>query len=306
VAANVRSGGGLRRREEIEGFLYISPWIVGFLVFTFGPMLYSLYLSFTRYTIVREPVFNGVDNYVQIFTRDRLFWVAIERTGLYAVVTVVLGLCGSLLLALLLDQKLRGTYLLRTFFYLPSLTPTVAAAILWGWIYQPNLGVLNYVLRLVGVQGPGWLQSAEWAMPALILIALWSSIGGSRMVIFVAGLQGIPHELYEAAHIDGAGLWSRFRHVTVPLLTPTIFFNMVLGIIGALSVFAVAFVATRGGPVNATYFYVMHIYNRGFADSEMGYASALAWVFFVIVMLFTAIQFWLQKHWVHYEGGERR
>ena len=301
---NTRAG-ALRRREAIEGFLYISPWIVGFLVFNFGPLLYSFYLSLTRYSIVRDPIFTGIDNYVQIFPRDRLFWVAIERTAYYAVITVVVGLTLSLLLALLLDQKLVGTTFLRTFFYLPTLTPIVASIIIWGWIFHPQLGVLNYLLGLVGIAGPGWLQSVEWAMPALIVIALWGSVGGSRMVIFIAGLQGIPHELYEAAHIDGAGLWSRFRHVTIPLLTPTIFFNTILGIIGAFSVFSAAFVGTRGGPANATYFYVLHIYNRGFADSEMGYAAALAWIFFLIMMAFTGLQFWLQKRWVHYEGAAR-
>ena len=298
--------GGLRRREAIEGFLYITPWIIGFLVFNFGPMLYSLYLSLTRYTIVRDPVFIGIENYVQIFTKDRLFWVAVEKTAIYAGTTVIVGLIGSLLLALLLDQKLRGTNLLRTFFFLPSLTPIVASVILWGWIFQPQLGVLNYILRIMGVENrPGWLLSADWAMPALLVIALWGSIGGSRMVIFIAGLQGIPHELYEAAHIDGASIWRRFMHVTIPLLTPTIFFNTVLGIIGSLSVFAIAYVGTKGGPVNATYFYVLHIYNRGFPDSEMGYAAALAWIFFIVVMVFTGVQFWLQKHWVHYEVGEK-
>lgn len=285
--------------------LYISPGIIGFLIFNFGPLLYSFYLSLTRYSIVRDPIFTGFDNYVQIFTRDRLFWLAIQRTGVYAVVVVILGLLCSLLLALLLDQKLAATSFLRTFFFLPTLTPVVASVIIWGWIFQPQLGVLNYLLRLIGLEGPGWFQSIEWAMPALIIMALWGSVGGSRMVIFIAGLQGIPHELYEAAHIDGAGVWSRFRHVTIPLLTPTIFFNMVLGIIGAFSVFATAFIGTQGGPAHATYFYVLHIYYRGFADSEMGYAAALAWIFFIIVMAFTGLQFWLQKRWVHYEGGAR-
>ncbi len=278
---------------------------MGFLVFNFGPLLYSFFLSLTKYSIVREPVFQGLDNYVQIFTRDRLFWVAIEKTGYYAVVTVVVGLSCSLLLALLLDQKLLGTSLLRTFFFMPTLTPVVASVLIWGWIFQPDLGVLNFLLRSLGLPGPGWLQSVEWAMPALLVVALWGSVGGSRMVIFIAGLQGIPHELYEAAHIDGAGLWTRFRHVTIPLLTPTIFFNLVLGIIASLSVFQLAFVGTKGGPANATYFYVLHIYYRGFADSEMGYAAALAWIFFAIIMAFTGIQFWLQKRWVHYEGAPR-
>jgi len=301
-----RAGAGrLRRREAIEGLLYISPWFFGFLVFNFGPLLYSFYLSLTKYSIVREPIFTGLDNYVQIFTRDRLFWVAIQNTGYYALVTVVVGLTCSLLLALLLDQKVKGTSLLRTFFFMPTLTPVVASVLIWGWILQPELGVLNYLLRSIGLVGPGWLQSVEWAMPALLVIALWGSVGGSRMVIFIAGLQGIPHELYEAAQIDGAGVWTRFRHVTIPLLTPTIFFNTVLGIIGSLSVFQLAFVGTKGGPANATYFYVLHIYYRGFADSEMGYAAALAWIFFAINMVFTGVQFWLQKRWVHYEGAPR-
>ena len=301
-----RRAGRLRRREAIMGFLFISPWIVGFLVFALGPMVYSLYLSLTQYAIVRDPVFIGVGNYVAAFTKDRLFWLALEKTAYYATVAVTLGVTGSLLLALLLDQGLRGTYLLRTFFFMPSLTPVVASVLIWGWILHPQLGALNYLLRQVGIRGPGWLASAEWAMPALLIMAIWGSVGGGRMVIFIAGLQGIPQELYEAAHIDGAGVWHRFRHVTLPLLTPTVFFNMVLGIIGAFSVFTVAYVGTRGGPVNATYFYVLHIYNRGFADSEMGYASALAWVFFVIILALTGIQFWLQRHWVYYEGAERK
>ena len=301
-----RRASGLRRREAIVGFLFISPWIVGFLVFALGPMIYSLYLSLTQYAIVRDPVFIGISNYVTAFTKDRLFWLALEKTAYYATVAVTLGVTGSLLLALLLDQGLRGTYLLRTFFFMPSLTPVVASVLNWGWILHPQLGALNYLLRQVGIRGPGWLTSAEWAMPALLIMAIWGSVGGGRMVIFIAGLQGIPQELYEAAHIDGAGVWHRFRHVTLPLLTPTVFFNMVLGIISAFSVFTVAYVGTRGGPVNATYFYVLHIYNRGFADSEMGYASALAWVFFVIILSLTAIQFWLQRHWVYYEGAARK
>jgi multiple sugar transport system permease protein len=304
-AAVPAAGGGvgaLRRREAIEGVLYISPWIVGFLVFNFGPLLYSLYLSLTKYSIVRDPVFIGLDNYVQIVTRDRLFWVAIQQTGYYAVVTVVVGLTLSLLLALVLDQKLVGTSFLRTFFYLPTLTPIVASVIIWGWIFHPQLGVLNYLLARVGVAGPGWLQSVEWAMPALLVIALWGSVGGSRMVIFIAGLQGIPHELYEAAAIDGASGWHRFRHVTVPMLSPTVFFNLVLGVIGALQVFASALVASKGGPAYATWFYALHIYNEAFVNFKMGYAAALAWIFFVIVLALTYVNVRLSGRWVYYAG----
>ena len=294
------------RREAVEGYLYISPWIVGFLVFTLGPMLASLYYSLTTYNILSEPHFSGLANYVAIFTHDRLFRVALSRTAYYAVASVALGVGGSLLLAVLLDQRLKGVSVWRTLYFLPSLTPIVASALLWGWIFHPQFGILNYLLAKVGLPGPGWLASTEWAMPALIIMALWGGLGGGRMIIFIAGLQGVPAELYEAANIDGAGTWSRFRHVTLPLLTPTIFFNTVVGIIGSFSVFTVAYVATGGGPANATYFYVFHIFNRAFKDLDMGYAAALAWIFFLILMVFTAVQFAMQRYWVYYEEGPRR
>lgn len=308
IAAPVRKAGlrGMRRREAIEGYLYISPWLIGFLVFSFGPMLASLYLSFTNYNIIKDPSFIGIDNYIFIMTKDRLFWTALERTALYAVASVIIGVGGSLLLALLLDQKLKGTVIYRTMFFLPSLTPIVASALLWGWIFQPQLGILNYLLIQVGITGPGWLSSIEWALPSLIIMGLWGSLGGGRMIIFLAGLQGVSQELYEAAAIDGANAWSRFRNVTLPMITPTIFFNLVLGIIGSFSVFTVAYIATNGGPANATYFFVFHIFNRGFKDTEMGYASALAWIFFAILLVFTLIQFQLQRRWVYYEEGANR
>ncbi len=293
------------RREAIEGYLYITPWIIGFLVFTLGPMVASLYLSFTRYNILRPPIFVGLENYIFIFTRDRLFFESLLRTTYYALGTVVIGVIGSLLLALLLNQRLVGTSFWRTCFFLPSLTPIVASALLWGWIFHPDLGLLNTTLARIGIQGPGWLGSVEWALPALVIIALWGSLGGGRMIIFLAGLQGVPQELYEAASMDGANVWTRFRHVTLPMITPTIFFNLVLGVIGSFSVFAVAYVATQGGPARATYFYVYHVFARGFQDFDMGYASALAWIFFLILLIFTGIQFRLQRHWVYYESESR-
>jgi multiple sugar transport system permease protein len=293
------------RREAIEGFLYITPWIIGFLIFTLGPMVASLYLSFTRYNILRPPIFVGLENYIFVFTRDRLFYESLWRTTFYALATVVIGVAGSLLLALLLNQRLLGTSFWRTFFFLPSLTPIVASALLWGWIFHPQLGLLNSSLARVGILGPGWLSSVEWAIPALIIMALWGGLGGGRMIIFLAGLQGVPQELYEAASIDGANVWTRFRHVTLPMITPTIFFNLVLGVIASFSVFTVAYVATQGGPARATYFYVYHIFSRGFQDFDMGYASALAWIFFLILLIFTAVQFRLQRHWVYYESESR-
>jgi len=204
----------------------------------------------------------------------------------------------------LLNQRLRGTSLYRTFFFLPSLTPAVAVAILWTWLLQPDVGLFNYVLSLVGIQGPKWLGSTDWAMPSLIAIALWTGIGGNRMMIFLAGLQGVPQELYDAADIDGAGTLQRFRHITLPMISPTMFFNLVLGVIAALKVFTVAFIATQGGPAFSTWFISLHIWSQAFKYLEMGYASALAWVFTLILLTLTAIQFRVSRHWVYYEGED--
>ncbi|MCB0085963.1 MAG: sugar ABC transporter permease, partial [Caldilineaceae bacterium] len=199
-------------------------------------------------------------------------------------------------------QGVKGTNIFRTLFFLPSLTPAVALALLWSWLFHPSVGPINVVLRWMGIAGPGWLTSKEWALPALIIISLWAAIGGNSMLIFLAGLQGVPRELYEAAAIDGAGSWARFRAVTLPLITPTLFFNLVLGIIGALKVFTLAFVATLGGPSYATWFYALHIYRQAFEYFRMGYGSALAWIFVVILLIFTFIQLRLSNRWVYYAG----
>jgi multiple sugar transport system permease protein len=292
----------LRRLEAFYGYLFLLPWLIGFVLFVGAPMLASLGLSFTRYAIAKPPVFIGAANYVEILTADELFWSALGRTFLYAIVMVPASLVGSLLAAVLLNQGLKGTNLYRTFYFLPHLTPLVASAILWMWLFNPEVGPINYGLRAVGIPGPGWFNSPDWAMPALIIMALWSAIGGNRMLIFLAGLQGVPPELYEAAEIDGAGVWTKFEHVTLPMLTPTIFFNLILGIIGALRVFSSAFVATSGGPAYATWFYALHIYTKAFKFFEMGYASALAWVFFLVLFAFTYVQFRAAKRWVYYAG----
>jgi len=292
------------QREAIEGYLYALPWALGFILFIAGPMLASLFLSFTRYDIARPPSFVGAQNYVRALTSDPLFWPSMGRTFTYALVMIPLAISASLLLAMLLNRRLPGTNILRTIYFLPHLTPIVATAVLWKWIFQPEVGLINYALWTVGIKGPGWLGSVEWAIPALIIMALWSAAGGNTMLIFLAGLQGIPQELYEAAAIDGAGTWARFRHVTVPVLSPTIFFNLVLGVIGALKVFTSAFVTTEGGPAYATWFYALHIYQQAFRNFQMGYASALAWIFFLVVMVLTAIQFKLSGRWVFYAGGD--
>jgi multiple sugar transport system permease protein len=295
----------MRRREIIDGYLFLSPWIIGFTLFVGGPMIASLFLSFTAYDIIGSPRWVGLDNFVHAFTRDRLFWPSLGRTFYYAAIVVPVGIVGSLLLASLLNQPIRGKMFFRTFFFLPHLTPIVASAVLWMWIFQPQVGLANYLLSWVGVKGPGWLSSTEWAVPGLIIMALWRSVGGDRMMIFLAGLQGIPQELYEAADMDGAGRIAKFRHVTMPMLTPTIFFNLVLGVIAALKVFAAAFVATKGGPAYATWFFALHIFTNAFQYYDMGYASALAWVFLVVMLVFTYIQFRSASRWVYYAGDER-
>ena len=291
------------RREELYGWLFASPWIIGFLLFTAGPMLASFYLGFTEYSIANPPKWVGFANYQKALSGgDAQFWPSLGRTFLYAAMLVPIGLTGSLLIAVLLNQKLYAVSLFRTLFFLPSLVPIVASAVLWQWLYQPEFGAINGLLSMVGIKGPLWLSDSRSALPSLMVIALWGSIGGSTMIIFLAGLQGVPTELHEAASIDGAGSVQRFFRITLPLLTPTIFFNVVIGLIAALKVFEVSFVATKGGPNFSTWFFILHLYQTAFQNIEMGYASALAGVFFVIVVILTLINVQLSKRWVHYEG----
>ena len=228
----------------------------------------------------------------------------VQRTFYYAGVSVPLGVGGSLAIALLLNVRVKGTPFFRTLFFMPSLVPIVASTILWVWLLQPDWGLVNPLLRRLSVEGPRWFESPEWAVPGLISLALWTGVGGARMIIFLAGLQGVPKELYDAASIDGAGRWACFRHVTVPMLTPTIFFNVVLGIIGALQVFTSAFVATGGGPAYATWFYALHIYKNAFEYFNLGYASALAWLFAALIIFLTWLQLKTSRSWVYY-GGEK-
>lgn len=298
-----------RQRRAISGYLYISPWLVGFVIFILGPIIASAYLSLTKYNLITPPTYLGLEQYRIMFTSDPLYWGSVRKTLYFAVSLVVLGLSGALACALLLNIGLRGTNFFRAAFFIPSLTPIVAAAILWQWILQPRYGPLNAMLSLVGIDGPGWLQSTTWAIPALLLVRLWTFVGGANMIVFLAGLQGVPQELYDAAEVDGAGIWQRFRNITLPMLSPTIFFNMVVGIIAALKIFALAYVApaggvgTEGGPAYATWFYILHLYNSGFVYLQMGYASALAWVFTLAVLALTAVQFAASQRWVYYEAG---
>jgi len=292
----------MRRREALYGVLFALPYLLGLVLWTGGPVIASAVLSFFSYDMI-TPRFLGFGNYIFAFTADDLFWSSLGRSFYFVLLSVPTGVFGSLLLAWLLDQKIGGFKLLRALFYVPSLTPVVAVAVLWSWLLHPQIGPVNLAIRaLFHVPGPNWLGHPDWAVPSLVIMGLWAGLGSNRMLIFLAGLQGVPTELYEAAQIDGAGTWGRFTHVTLPMISPTIFFNLILAIIGALQVFASAYVATGGGPAHATWFFSLHIYQNAFKYFRMGYASALAWLFLLVILFFTWIQFQMQGRWVYYAG----
>jgi multiple sugar transport system permease protein len=288
--------------RALWGYIFLSPWALGLIIFVLGPIVASAYFGFTEYDVLSPPRWIGIQNYNKAFGSDELFWPSLGRTFRYSIIVIPIGMIGSLILAMLLNQGVKGTNLFRTFFFLPSLTPAVALALLWKWLLHPTVGPVNTMLGWLGIEGPAWMASKQWAMPALILISLWGGIGGGRMLIFLAGLQGVPQELYEAAEIDGAGTLHKFRHVTLPMISPTMFFNLILGVIGALQVFTLSYVATLGGPSYATWFFALHIYRQSFEYFRMGYGSALAWIFVIILLIFTMLQLDLSRRWVFYAG----
>jgi len=291
------------RREAIEGFICVSPWLLGLIIFTLGPIIASIYLSFTDFEVVKPPIWTGLANYKRLFN-DRLFWQALKVTGIYVFTSVPLSITLGFAVALLMNQEVVALGLFRTAYYMPSLVPAVASSMLWIWIFQPEFGLLNGFLRSIGIENPPlWLGHTKWALPSLILMSLWG-VGGP-MLIYLAGLQGIPSDLYEAAEIDGAGAFARFRHVTIPQMTPVIFFNLVMGIIGSFQVFIASFIMTRGGPRYATLFYVLYLYDNAFSYFRMGYASALAWILAIIILVFTLLIFRSSTAWVYYEGELR-
>jgi multiple sugar transport system permease protein len=292
------------RRRAITGYAFISPWLIGLLAFTLFPILMVFFLGFTRYGVFDTPQWVGLANYGRIFTDDRLFRISLLNTLYYVGISVPLHITVGFLLALGLNAKIRGVTVFRTLFYVPSIVPQVAGVLLFVWLFQPQIGLVNWMLDLVGLRGPNWLGRPEWAKPAIIIMSLWGVGGG--LIIYLAGLQSIPQHLYEAAQIDGANEWSQFWAVTVPMMTPTIFFNLVMGMINSFQVFTTAYIATGGGPMNATLFYMLYLYNSGFQDFKMGYASALAWILFALVLLLTLLIFRSSASWVYYEsGGER-
>lgn len=290
--------GRLAERENLEGWLFASPWILGFLIFTVGPMVTSAVLAFAEWDIVTAPSWTGLGNFRR-FMDDGSALHALRVTTTYAVVSVPLQIVLGVILALLLNSKIVGLRIYRTIYYLPAVLSGVAVALLWRWIFSKDFGLLNLGLSYLGIDGPGWLTDPTWALRALIIMSLWG-VGGS-MIIYLAGLQGIPTELYEAAEVDGAGPVRRFFSITLPLLTPVLFFQLIIGIIRALQVFVEAFIMTDGGPVDATLFYVLHLYRNAFLYFRMGYASLLAWVLFVYVLILTLIVVRSSRAWVYYE-----
>jgi multiple sugar transport system permease protein len=290
------------RREAVFGYLFISPWIVGFLVLQAGPMLASLGLSLTDWTLIDPPRYIGLENYRRV-ADDPLFEKSLRVTATYTLVSVPLGMVAALLIAALLTRTVRGIAFFRALFYLPVVVSGVGTAVVWDWIFNPQYGILNYLLSLVGVEGPDWLASPDWALPAMIVLSFWS-IGGA-IVVFLAALQGVPRTLYEAAAIDGAGRVSTFWNVTLPMVSPAILFNTIIGVIASFQTFTYAYVLTQGGPAYATLFYVLYLYQNAFRWFEMGYASALAWILFVIIMACTLLVLRLSRPYVHYEGGAR-
>ena len=288
-------------REAVDGWLFITPWLLGFLFFTAGPMIGSAVISFLDWEILTPPTWVGLANFRQMAT-DPLFGLSLYNTAYYTFIGVPIYLVAAMLMALVLNLHLRGITFYRTIFFLPSLTPAVANALLWVWIFSPDFGLANYFLQAVGLPPQKWLFDVNLAKPSLILMGLWGI--GSQMIIFLAGLQGISQTLYEAASIDGANEWRRFWSITLPMLSPTLFFNLVIGIIGSFQVFTTAYIATQGGPQNATLFYVLYLWRNGFDYFKMGYASALAWVLLLIVLALTMLQFGLARRLVYYEVEE--
>ncbi len=299
VAGRATGRRGLSR-EARWGIFFVTPWVIGFLIFTLGPVLASLGLSFMDYELITAPTWRGLENYVELLSRDRLFGLSLYNTVYYTLFSVPLGLMAAFLLALLLNVKLPGMNIYRTVFYLPAVTSGVAVSLLWVWLFNPQFGLINHLLRSIGLPGPGWLVDEAWSKPAFILMSIWG-VGGTA-VIFLAGLQGVPRSLYEAAEIDGANTWQRFRNVTVPMMTPVIFFNMIVGIIGSFQVFTSAYVMTQGGPRESTLFYVLYLFRQGFKLLRMGYAASMAWILFIIIIILTLIQLRLSTRWVYYES----
>ena len=288
-----------RIRDTVQGYLFISPVVLGLLIFTIGPMLTSFYMSFTKFPLLRAPEWIGLRNYIVMFTSDKNFWQACKVTLIYAGTSVPLGLFGAFVLALILNQRVKGIAFFRTSFYMPAIVPAIASLILWGWLMNRDYGLINAILVRLGFAKFSFFAEPETALASMVMMSLWGV--GAGMIIYLAGLQGIPETLYEAGKLDGANELQLFRNITIPMMTPTIFFNLVMGLIAASQTFMNAFVLTSGGPLKSTYFYNLMLYERAFNWTQMGMASAMAWFLLFVVLILTLLVFRSSALWVFYE-----
>lgn len=288
-----------KRHETILGWLMVSPWLIGFICFSALPMFASLIISFTEWDMLSKPEWVGFENYKTLFFEDPLALHSLNITILFTIVSIPLNIVFGLALAMLLNTSIRGLAIFRTIFYLPAILSGVAVALMWRWIFSTEFGLLNALLSMIGIEGPAWLTDRIWVLPSFVIMRLWSVGGG--MIIYLAGLQSIPTNLYEAAKIDGANWWHQTRFITLPMLSPTIFFQLIVGFIFSMQIFTEAFIMTNGGPADASLFYLLYLYRQAFQYFDMGYASALAWVLFVVILVLTIILFKTGKSWVYYE-----
>jgi len=286
-------------RDRKIGLLFISPWLIGFSAFIFYPALASVYYSLTSYNVLNPPEFIGIDNYRVLFTDDPLFWKALYNTFYYAIFAIPLGILVGVSIALLLNLKVKGMPIYRTVYYLPAIVPVVGASIVWMWLLNPQYGIINGILDKIGISGPGWITDPRWSKPSLIIMSLWA-IGGA-ILIYLAGLQDVPQNLYESAELDGANRVQKTIYITIPMITPSIFFNFIMGLIIAFQYFTQAYIMTDGGPADSTLFYSLYLYNNAFGYFKMGYASAMAWILFLIILACTLLVFKSSARWVYYE-----
>lgn len=298
----IKKGSKARKfKKAALGYIFVSPWLIYLGLFNIYAIAMMIYYSFTDFSLFAPPHWIGTENFSELFFYDPLFITSLYNTFYYISIAIPLNLFVALLLALILNQRVRGITIFRTIFYLPTIVPAVALSILWLWILHPDLGLLNLALAKVGIIGPHWLGSMTWSKPALIIMNVWRA--GQPMIIFLAALQDLPRQLYEAAELDGAGLWTKFYHVTIPLMTPVIFFNLIMGLIFGFQIFTQALIMTEGGPAYSTLFYVLYVYQNAFTYLKMGYAAAQSLILFGIILVFTVVIVFTSKKWVYY-GGE--
>jgi multiple sugar transport system permease protein len=292
-------------RHTINGLLFAAPWLIGIALFWLYPILASAYYSFTKFNGIQTPQWVGLANYAELFTNDANFSAAVYNTLYFALVSIPLAIIVSFALAMLLNVDISGRVVYRTIYFLPTLVPEVALALVWVYLFTPGTGLINLPFDWLGLRGPCWLTCPEWSRPTIVLLALW--IIGNQVILYLAGLQDVPQDLYDAANVDGANPWHKFRHVTVPLMTPVVFFHLVTSVIGALQFFTVPYIMTGGTgfPANSTLFYSIHMYKTAFHHFEMGYASAMAWLLFLVTLVVTLVIFRTSRLWVFYAGGEQ-